>query len=77
MNRSIRCAHGFCREVVACPECGDHDRDSLAELRNNAKRKGRRDHPISRRVDPAVPNGYGSADGRRSGQGNANAKVRY
>ena len=39
MNRSIRCPNGFDRSLVACPECGDHDADSRAELRNNAKRK--------------------------------------
>jgi hypothetical protein len=29
------------RDLVACPACGDHDRDSLADARNNAKRKSR------------------------------------
>ncbi len=39
MNRSIRCRHGFDRDLVACPACGDTDRDMIAEAKNNAKRR--------------------------------------
>jgi hypothetical protein len=66
MNRSIRCQHGFCREVVACPQCGDTDPSDAYEARNNSHRNKRRNrtHVTSRlRTKIEVPPGYGSADG--------------
>ncbi len=42
MNRSIRCEHGFCREVVPCEQCGDYDPYAAHEARNNRSKAQRR-----------------------------------
>jgi len=42
MNRSIRCPHGFDRDLVPCERCGDHDPCAAHEARNNAHRNPRK-----------------------------------
>lgn len=66
MNRSIRCAHGFDRDLVACPQCGDTDPSDVYEARNNSHRNKRRNrnHVLTRlRSRVEVPPGYARADG--------------
>lgn len=83
MNRSIRCRHGFDRDVVPCWACGDHDSLQQNEARSNAAKnirrrsQGNRHRNPAHRVDPVVPSGYDNADGVKRGQGNGNARVRY
>lgn len=48
MNRSIRCKHGFCREVVPCKQCGDYDPCAAHEARNNRSKAQRRKSVITR-----------------------------
>lgn len=71
MNRSIRCQHGFDRDVVACPQCGDTDPSDAYEKRNNAHRNKRRnrEHVTNRlRTKVDVPAGYARADGARKSE---------
>lgn len=66
-NHSTRCRHGFCTVTVGCEACGIKKDAVLSRKLRKSTVRNRNE----------VPQGYGNTEGRKSGDGNSNARSRH
>lgn len=65
-NHAVRCAHGFCRDVVPCPTCDEPVRGKRYERKDYEPSVGKRPHVRSFRGQAPTPEGAPSYQ-RRGG----------
>jgi hypothetical protein len=67
MNRSIRCRHGFDRDLVPCYECGDPDWLNVAQDRHTENTRRIRAARAARRA--VISNPHGRPSDKRDARG--------